>query len=138
MTSKLRQWFQGLAKKIFFEKKNPSKKVRFSEIFRNGQKKFEKKISTSTLFLSISAFQCTIYFCLTFKIDPWIEESKKYWAFWPNQLGLFLYSTACLQSVMISVISIPYPVSVHIAYSECVHKLSEGCNLCVRNSELCV
>ncbi len=39
---------------------------------------------------------------------------------------------------MILVISIPYPDSVHSVYSECVHKLSEGCNLCLRNSELCV
>jgi hypothetical protein len=40
--------------------------------------------------------------------------------------------------VMILVISIPYPDYVHLVYSECVHKLSEGCNLCVRNSELCL
>jgi len=38
---------------------------------------------------------------------------------------------------MILVISIPYPDSVHIVYSEFVHKLSEGCNLCVR-AVLCV
>ena len=39
--------------------------------------------------------------------------------------------------VMILVISIPYPDSVHSVYSEFVHKLSEGCNLCVR-AVLCV
>ena len=39
---------------------------------------------------------------------------------------------------MILVISIPYPDSVHSVYSECVHKFSEGCNLCVRNCVVCV